>query len=540
MAQFLAKKWKGGGGAIAIFQQGWLQRLILALCFLVPMLSGFFDLDQQSLIAHDEGLYATRAREMLIQEDWIHPWDRPHHKTPGAYWLLAVMLRFLGTTEVAVRLPSVIASLICAVLLYEVARELLNPRVALWSVLVLNTSFIWIQYSRFATPDVVFVGLMLGCLLCLLKAETVPKHQESLRFVAGVILSLAFLLRSFLVVLPIVAILPYLLLENRRHRHLNSLRLYLGMGLGLIPTLLWVWACWQRGNLEIAQTLAGFVVHKTTEDGDYLSDVLFYPTSIAVNSLPWWIFSLLGLGLLLKLPHSRQQRLLLGAATSIVCVLLSMASNKYHHYALVIYPGLAMLAGMGIEWLCRSRSRWSRRTMGILAVFVGGLGGLIVMAGGVSVILAQRDQALKEVIVLYLPSAMTLGLVWLVSTVLWFRAKRRSRWFVGLLVANWLALSVAGTSGLLGNANPELKAFLQQREVQSIVANNVIYFTPLRSKLGVLMRFYTPNPGPRVEGIEVVPNTRYAWVWEDAVGDIQVPHRVIDQFEQVYLIQVGN
>ncbi|MEM0981181.1 MAG: phospholipid carrier-dependent glycosyltransferase, partial [Cyanobacteria bacterium P01_H01_bin.58] len=124
--------------------------------------------------------------------------------------------------------------------------------------------------------------------------------------------------------------------------------------------------------------------------------------------------------------------------------------------------------------------------------------------------------------------------------VLWFRAKRRSRWFVGLLVANWLALSVAGTSGLLGNANPELKAFLQQREVQSIVANNVIYFTPLRSKLGVLMRFYTPNPGPRVEGIEVVPNTRYAWVWEDAVGDIQVPHRVIDQFEQVYLIQVGN
>lgn len=539
MAQFLAKKLTGGTGAIAISQQGWLQRLILAFCLLVPMLSGFFDLDQQSLIAHDEGLYATRAREMLIQEDWIHPWDRPHHKTPGAYWLLAVMLRFLGTTEVAVRLPSVIASLICAVLLYEVARELLNPRVALWSVLVLNTSFIWIQYSRFATPDVAFVGLMLGCLLCLLKAEAVPSRGKSLRFMAGVILSLAFLLRSFLVVLPIAAILPYLLLENRRHRHLNSLRLYLGMGVGLVPTLLWVWACWQRGNLEIVQTLAGFLVHKTTEDGDYLSNIFFYPISIAMNSLPWWIFSLLGLGVLFKRPHSRQQRLLLGAATLLVCVLLSMASNKYHHYALVIYPGLAMLAGMGIDWLCRSRSRWSSQTVGKLTIVFGGLGGVLVIAGAVLGIWVGRNETLRTVMP-YLPSAVTLGVIWLVSTVLWFGFKRRSGWFAGLLLANWLALSVAGASGLLGNANPALKAFLQQREVHTIVANHVIYFTPLRSKLSVLMRFYTPHPGPQVDGLESVPEAGYAWVWEDSVGNMQIPHTVIDQFEEVYLIQVGS
>ena len=37
--------------------------------------------DSQSLIAHDEGLYARRAKLIYESGDWMSPFASPHHKT---------------------------------------------------------------------------------------------------------------------------------------------------------------------------------------------------------------------------------------------------------------------------------------------------------------------------------------------------------------------------------------------------------------------------------------------------------------------------
>ena len=101
--------------------------LILLMWMLPLLLAGFFDLDHQSLMAHDEGLYARRARVIVDTGDWIHPWDTPHHKTPGPYWMVALFIQLLGRHEVAVRLPSLLASLGCIWLTYAIGRRLLTP-----------------------------------------------------------------------------------------------------------------------------------------------------------------------------------------------------------------------------------------------------------------------------------------------------------------------------------------------------------------------------------------------------------------------------
>ena len=41
--------------------------------------------DSQSLIAHDEGLYARRAKLIYESGDWMSPFALPHHKTVGSY-----------------------------------------------------------------------------------------------------------------------------------------------------------------------------------------------------------------------------------------------------------------------------------------------------------------------------------------------------------------------------------------------------------------------------------------------------------------------
>jgi 4-amino-4-deoxy-L-arabinose transferase-like glycosyltransferase len=528
--------------------QPWLHRLLITLWLLAPLLCGFFNLEHQSLIAHDEGLYASRARAMLIQQDWIHPWSAPHHKTPGAYWILAVMFQLFGTTEITARLPSVLASLACALLSYELAKTLCNSQVALWSILTLSTSFLWVQYSRLATPDIVFIALLLSGLLCLLKAEKSEQYGSSLRFLAGVSWSLAFLVRSFLVMLPIAALMPYLLLENRRHRHLSSPWFYAGIGLGLLPTLLWLWACWQRYGSAIFQGLLGFPVLKATEQKQQGSGFLFYLISLTVNSLPWSLFSLIGLGLVFKRWTNPRQLWLLGIYPVMIYGLISLASNHFHHYALVLYPWLAVLAGIAMTWMGRSTSRWARRSVITLALLLGLLGAILLVLSSLLYSPALRQAVSAQDLLPYLPTAFTLGLVWLVNTVLWLATGQRVRWLMGLLLANWLTLIVVGASGLLGNYNPQLKAFLLHPPIQTVLTQHPVTFTPLDGKLDTLFHFYTPHYGLELDRlgelaatwVQDLPPSGYAWVWEDNLGNITVPYSILDNFNQVFLIQLGT
>lgn len=515
--------------------------LWMSLWILVPLLSGFFDLEHQRLIAHDEGLYATRARTMLMQQDWIHPWETVHHKTPGSYWILASMFQVFGVNEVTARLPSVVASVVCGMLVYELARELLTREIAGWSVLSISTAFLWVQSGRLATPDMPFIALFLAGLGCLLKAETSARYGRALRLTAGLCWGLAFLVRSFLILLPIAALLPYLVLDHRRHRHLASPSLYLGASLGLLPTLLWLWACWHRFGHDIFQSLMDFPVRKAARGDDpMMAGSVFYLTSLQLNSLPWGLFSLLGLGVFLQQRPTRRQVLLVGGFVAVTFGILSLSSTHLHHYALVIYPFLAMLAGIALEWICTSPSRWARRCAMALAILFGSLGGLLIVISGVVSVLSPATVEFVSIAAPYRVLALVLGVAWSASSLVWMLTGRRDRWLVGLLIANWLALSMAGASGRVGNGDLALKRFLLQPEIQSVLNNHTVHFAGSTGKLSVLLRFYTPHPGIRVLSADQLPATGFAWIWAADQNPVVTPPARIDQFNEVALVQLGT
>ena len=215
-------------------------------------------------MAHDEGLYARRARVIVDSGDWIHPWATPHHKTPGPYWVVALFIQLLGRHEVAVRLPSVLASLGCLWLTYAIGRRLMSPTAALLGSLSLGVAPLWLQYSRLATPDVVFTGLILLVIWLLLQA---PAHRpfHGLHLAAGITLGSTVLIRSALAAVPIACLLPYFLLSGRHH--LKRWSLYLGGLVGLLPTALWLWLCWRRYNMAVIDAVINFPVRQglTTE-----------------------------------------------------------------------------------------------------------------------------------------------------------------------------------------------------------------------------------------------------------------------------------
>lgn len=277
--------------------------------WMLPLL--LFTSGHNSLMAHDEALYASRARLMFDSGNWITPWERAHHKTPGSYWLIASFYKLFGISDTSARLPSMIASIFSLWLVYEIGKIMLGKKLAWLATAILSVEFLWLQYSRLSTPDVPMIFLVLLAIFSLIKTELHPKYHYFWSFLAGLSLGLGFLVRSFMIFLPIIALLPYLIWEHHRHRHLSNPILYLGFFVGLIPTGVWLWLSWLHYGNQSFEELFKFVVQLGCEDRNH-NGLLFYVWTIPLNAFPWAFFGLLGLFLTVRRPIPLYQLILVG------------------------------------------------------------------------------------------------------------------------------------------------------------------------------------------------------------------------------------
>lgn len=514
------------------------------LIWILPLL--LFSSGQDSLMAHDEGLYAWRSRFMIDKGDWIHPWSTPHHKTPGPYWLVASSYRLFGISEASGRLPSMIAGTLSVLLLYEIGKILLGKKIAWLAAAILSVEILWLQYCRLGTPDVPMIFLVLLAIWSLLKAELHPKYHSAWCFVVGLSFGLGFLVRSFMIVLPIIALLPYLLKDHRRHRHLAKPMLYLGFVVGLIPTFVWLWLNWLRyGDASFGQ-LINFVIKLGS--GERANNGLeFYFWNLPVKAFPWFFFSLLGLVLVIRRPIPRYQLILVGYPL-ILFAELSLFSTRLSHYSLSLYPFIALLAAVGLNWLSKiyqdvqTRGGASLQKIPRNLSYAFGILGVLVLVVGIVAFIWGNAEVRKYAIL-----ALASGVGWLILPLVWIGRYHFGKkfltsryWLAGWLVPAWLALAVAGSSGLIGDYNPDVKAFIQQPAIAQVLHSSPINFVDTRGKTDVLLKFYTPVHGKRVEQVSQLPTSGYAWVSVKQAADLSQPHRVLGTVQKVSLIELLN
>ena len=560
------------------------------LVWMLPLL--LFGIDNYSIMAHDEGLYAWRSRLMYDSGDWINPWENPHHKTPGFYWLLAVFYGLFGINEIIVRLPNMIGGLLSLFLVYEIGKILLDKKMAWLAAAILAVEFLWLQYCRLGTPDVPMVLLVLLGIFSLLKAELYPKHRYIWGLIAGFSFAIGFLIRSFMIFLPIIALLPYLILQHRRHKHLGNSMLYLGFLLGLAPTIIWLRLSYLRfGDGSLAQ-LTNFVVQQGLRERRN-NNWAYYFWHIPILAFPWSFHSLLGTGLLIsnfvskyglkrnnnggndnfKNPKAIRETdtsniekyfLILVVFPLILFTELSLFSTRLSHYSLCLYPSIALLAAVGLNWLGETWDKdiesikiqniplfskfsaypinlsttWILKT---ISYTIGSLGILILVAGIVVFTISDSDGEIRN----YAIIGLVLGLTWLTIPLIWIARCRIGKniitaryWISAWLISAWLTLAVTGSLGFLSNYNPDFKAFLQQPEIAQILKNHPVNFVEVGDKTGVLINFYTPNHGKRVKEVSQLPASSYAWISKKKASEISLPHRVIGEVQKYQLIKL--
>ncbi len=532
------------------FTQAPIFPYLCLLAWVLPLL--LFNSQQTSLMAHDEGLYANRARLMFESGDWIHPWADPHHKTPGPYWLLASAYTLFGIHEFSVRLPNLLLGCGCLFCFYEIGKIIVNSRVAGLATAILSVEFLWLQYCRLGTPDVPMIFLLLVAIWALLRAELHPQHRHLYGLLAGLSFGLGFLMRSFVIFLPMIALLPYLIASRRRHAHWRNPMLYLGFLLGLIPTLIWLQLTSAYYGQNSAVSLLNFLLGLGSENR-HGNGPLFYIWNVALTGFPWFFLGLLGIGVLLRHPLPRYQFLVLGLPI-VLFLELSLFSTRLPHYSLSLFPFMALLAAIALDWLTTTwdvpqvnglhpdaRDRLRRD----LSYGMGGLGLLLLVSSLAVLVLRPPLVFSHQDYSVYAYLTLVLGLSWLILPGVWvlrFRSGKSaitsSHWLAGWLLPAWLSLAVAGQVGLVSNYNPALKTFVEQPAIAQILQNHPVNFIDVGGKTGVLLNFYTPRQGQRYPTAPTLPSRSYAWIKTKQTSQLTQRYQVLGSIKDYQLIQI--
>jgi 4-amino-4-deoxy-L-arabinose transferase-like glycosyltransferase len=514
--------------------------LLLWVLPLVMIRSG-----QQSLMAHDEGIYAAQARAILQTGDWIAPqwggsfsFDRPI----GIQWLIALGYQLFGISEDTVRLPSALAFIGSVLLVYRLGVLMLNRQIAWLGAAIFSLIPLSLQYARLGTQDAVLVFVELLAVWGMLEGEnasqSIQRNQAELNpaaeptrrhsgwlLLTGAALGWGFMIKGFMVILAAIALLPYLVIHHRQHRHLRNPSLYIGLVLGLLPVAGWLAAAIHGHGALPVDELFGKLVHLKgqTYQG---AGPFYYLWNIPANGFPWVFFGLAGIGLCLRRGRYREllgpRRLLLLGFPMVLFAELSLFGTKTPYYPLQLMPWVGLLAAVTLDQL---QSRYLNQDadnhrgiaalswgLGLLGLGLAGLG-LAVQFHGVTQVGGLRPEDLPQLSLI----ALGWGILWLALLGCWRwrhglnrsgQARRESwqGWVMCLLMGPWLALALLGLSGIWGDYAPGLKRMVQQPAVHQALlkgATDFVVQEPALDRQGrktyLLLNFYTPIVGQQLD-----------------------------------------
>jgi len=159
----------------------------------------FSGLGALGLVGPDEPRYAAIARAMADTHDWITPrlWGTPWFEKPVLYyWTAGVAMRIFGVSEFAARLPSALAALLAVVAVAWTALRSYGLGVAWYSLLMLPTCVAMVGFSRAASPDMLFAGLLTAAMAVASEMLQKPKPGPWLRIAFGFFLGAAVLAKG--------------------------------------------------------------------------------------------------------------------------------------------------------------------------------------------------------------------------------------------------------------------------------------------------------------------------------------------------------
>ena len=518
--------------------------VLISILIIFSFISLFF-IENHSLVAHDESLYANRAKLIIDTNNWFAPFEKAHHKTIGSYWLIALSFKLFGLNEFSARLPSYIFSILSSFVLFKIIKNISGFRIGLISFFTLSSSFLWFSYSKYCSPDTIYIFFNLLSVFYLLKTNNFLEDHINKKylFISGLFLSTPFFVRSYLQLLPLISLLPFILFKIKTQNFKNTKYFIIGFFVGLIPLILYYYISYQIYGVDSLIRPYLLLHQKTLTENSIFEGLIFYPRNLILLSTPLFIFLINGSIYILK-NKSREIQLLLIFTPFINIVILMFTASKYSHYGLFTIPFLASNASFGIYESLKNKSSISKLTIRIF-------GGTTLILSTLILLGLILNLHLKILYQFTLNEGFIISIFSLISLFLSLNLinknnlktlnlnKILSIFFIQIFILNLLF-----ANGTIGNPNSDIKNFIYQSDIKKINKNNTIF---LIGKLGDknlnLLQFYLPKS--RLIQVKEIPKleTIYAIISDKDISHFNdsISPKLINlkEFKNINLVKIN-
>ncbi len=310
-----------------------------------------FYFGKRSYIAFDEGFYALQARWILDKGNWIVPlwWDKyVLDRTIGLQFLIGKSQEIFGRNMFAAYIPTTTAAILMLFITYKLHEEFFDKKYAIFSPLILATTYLWFDYSHLATQDIIYSFLVTLGIFSLVKIKN--KGDKFYILLFGLWIGLAFMMKTFLVFVPLISLIPYLFFKKNI---LSNQFFWLGLLIGFIPYLIWSFSI----NIYLEKNIIFYLVEKfsiLSNKNTFTNPFYYYFWNIPATYLPWSIFSIVGI--IDSLYKNKENKFLLSFFPLILIGILSIFSTKTPYYTLQISSIFTLNTYIGIKYLFNSKS----------------------------------------------------------------------------------------------------------------------------------------------------------------------------------------
>ncbi len=370
---------------------------LCACCVLLFAAFMFFArLGARSLWA-SEGRWAEVAREMVVSGDYFWPTinGRVYYDKPLlSYWFVVAASGLnRRVDELATRLPSACAGLMAVAILLVLGRHFYSAETALWSGLVLTTSYSFIFFSRHASADMETVTGELAALALFVKNWPNPALSWLIAFWS--VMALTSLTKGLLgFVLPLLVASVYSTFADGRKAFVSDIR---NRGVKSLPRLIaernrWFFnrytplavavaaviylAPFALSYLKTGSNLGLYMVYRENvlrfvHPFDHRGPIWLYVPVIFALMAPWSVF----LPGALTYFHSqtfqgRSDREVLGdrfvlAFFWTIFAFFTASGSRRSYYILPILPACALIVARALTAADAPRQAWARRLVGL-------------------------------------------------------------------------------------------------------------------------------------------------------------------------------
>ncbi len=469
--------------------------LVLISILLLSTFSSLLFIKNHSLVAHDESLYASRAKLILDTNNWFTPFDQAHHKTIGSYWLTSLSFKVLGFNEFSARLPSYIFSISSIFVLFKIIKLLSNLQIAYISVITLSSSYLWFSYSNYCSPDTLYICLNLLGIYNLLSIDKYLNEnvKNKYLFFTGLFFVLPFFVRSYMQLLPLLSLSPFIFTKIYKLSFKNIKYIIMGLIVGLIPLIIYVLISFKAYGIESFIKPYQLLHFKVLNESNIIEGFTFYPRNLILFSFPFFIFIINGTKFILR-KRSKELFLLFICAPLINIFILMLSASNYSHYALFLVPLLASNASFGIYECYINNSSISKITLIIFGLFSA----IVSISIFLILLFNSYFNIQVEFSLLELLGILSLVLISVILSISIFLNAKFKYFNVNKILSIFLIYIILFSylfgKGAIGNPNNNFKQFINQKDIHEIVENNrVNLIGNLDDKSLHLLKFYLPS-----------------------------------------------